>query len=179
MSDSIPVADGGGKSSGSPVVARSGITDDKSSTWVRTLQMGMGGSLLIPRVGWEVPVMYMDGSPDRPVVLGRAYNGQRVVPYSLPGAKAVSTLQSATTPFDGTVNEIRMTDSAGKQEMRIQASRDQSVLVGLTFGGESRGRWRVEQPRSAECCRACRRHDRRSKIPAAPIPPPTHIVTSP
>lgn len=108
----------------------SGITDDRSSAWARTLQWSLTGSMMIPRVGWEVPVMYMDGSPDRPVVLGRAYNGQRVVPYALPGARAVSTLQSATTPFDGTVNEIRMTDSGGAQEMRIQASRDQSVLVG-------------------------------------------------
>ncbi len=107
-----------------------GITDDRSSAWARTVQWSQGGSMALQRVGWEVPVMYLDGSPDRPIVLGRAYNAQRPVPYGLPSSSAVSTLQSATTPFDGTTNEIRMTDTAGSQEFRVQASRDQSVLVG-------------------------------------------------
>jgi type VI secretion system secreted protein VgrG len=109
---------------------RSGVTDDRSSTWVRTLQMGLGGALLIPRVGWEVPVAYYDGDPDRPLALGRVYNAEGVVPYGLPGAKATTTLQSATSPGDGTTNELRMGDDAGKMEMFVHASRDQTVFVG-------------------------------------------------
>ena len=109
---------------------RSGITDDKSSTWVRTLQMGMGGSLLIPRVGWEVPVVYYDGDPDRALVLGRTYNAEGVVPYAQPGGKATTTLQSATSPGGGSTNELRMGDSGGKQEMFLHASRDHTVFVG-------------------------------------------------
>ncbi|MBK8259645.1 MAG: type VI secretion system tip protein VgrG [Polyangiaceae bacterium] len=109
---------------------RSGITDDKSSTWVRTLQMGMGGSLLIPRVGWEVPVVYYDGDPDRALVLGRTYNAEGVVPYGQPGAKATTTLQSATSPGGGSTNELRMGDDGGKQEMFLHASRDHTVFVG-------------------------------------------------
>jgi len=109
---------------------RSGITDDKSSTWVRTLQMGMGGSLLIPRVGWETPVIYYDGDPDRALVLGRTYNAEGVVPYAQPGGKATTTLQSATSPGGGSTNELRMGDDGGKQEMFLHASRDQTVFVG-------------------------------------------------
>lgn len=109
---------------------RSGIFDDKSSTWVRCLQMGLGGSMLIPRVGWEVPVVYYDGDPDRPLVLGRLYNAEGVVPYGLPAAKATTALQSATSPGGGSTNEIRMGDDAGKMEMFIHASKDQSVFVG-------------------------------------------------
>ena len=109
---------------------RSGVTDDTSSYWVRCLQMGMKGSMLLPRVGWEVPVVYMDGNPDRPFVLGRTYNGTMVVPYGLPGASATSTLQSATSPGGGSTNEIRMGDGAGKQEMFVHASKDQTVTVG-------------------------------------------------
>ena len=109
---------------------RSGITDDKSSTWVRTLQMGMGGSLLVPRVGWETPVVYYDGDPDRALVLGRTYNAEGVVPYAQPGGKATTTLQSATSPGGGSTNELRMGDSGGKQEMFLHASRDQTVFVG-------------------------------------------------
>ncbi len=109
---------------------RSGIMDDKSSYWVRCLQMNMEGSMLLPRVGWEVPVAYVDGNPDRPLVLGRVYNATAVVPYGLPAASATTTLQSATSPGGGTTNEIRMGDGAGKQEMFIHATKDHTVFVG-------------------------------------------------
>lgn len=109
---------------------RSGVMDDKSSYWVRCLQMGMGGSMVLPRVGWEVPVVYVDGNPDRPFVLGRVYNATAVVPYGLPKGQATSTLQSATSPGGGTTNEIRMADDGGSQEMMIHATKDQTVTVG-------------------------------------------------
>jgi type VI secretion system secreted protein VgrG len=109
---------------------RSGIGDDRSSAWVRCLQLGMGGSMLLPRVGWEVPVGYLHGDPDRPIVLGRTYNASAVVPYALPGASATTTLQSATSPGGGSTNEVRMGDGKGGQEMFVHASRDQSVSVG-------------------------------------------------
>jgi type VI secretion system secreted protein VgrG len=109
---------------------RSGPKDDSSSYWVRCLQLGMGASMLLPRVGWEVPVAFMDGDPDRPFVLGRFYNGTAIVPYGLPGAAATTSLQSATSPGGGSTNEIRMGDSGGKQELFIHASKDQSVTVG-------------------------------------------------
>jgi type VI secretion system secreted protein VgrG len=109
---------------------RSGIGDDRSSAWVRCLQMGVGGSMLLPRVGWEVPVGYMYGIPDQPVVFGRMYNATAVVPYGLPAAAMKTTLQSATSPGGGSTNEIRMDDSAGKQEVFIHASKDQTVMVG-------------------------------------------------
>jgi type VI secretion system secreted protein VgrG len=109
---------------------RSGIADETSSTWTRTLQLAMGGSLLIPRVGWEVPVVYYDGDPDRALVLGRTYNAEGVAPYAQPGGKATTTLQSATSPGGGSTNEIRMGDSGGGQELFVHASRDQTVAVG-------------------------------------------------
>jgi type VI secretion system secreted protein VgrG len=109
---------------------RSGISDDKSSAWTRSMQMLMGGSMLLPRVGWEVPVAYLDGKPDRPFVLGRFYNATAVVPYAQPGGSAVSTLQSESSPGGGSTNEIRTTDTAGKMEFFVHASKDQTVGVG-------------------------------------------------
>jgi type VI secretion system secreted protein VgrG len=109
---------------------RSGIEDDGASTWSRTLQMNLGGAMVLPRVGWEVPVMYVDGNPDRPFVLGRVYNATAIVPYALPGAAATTSLQSATSPGGGSTNEIRMSDVAGQQETFVHASRDQTVSVG-------------------------------------------------
>jgi type VI secretion system secreted protein VgrG len=109
---------------------RSGLGDDRTSAWVRCLQLGMGGSMLLPRVGWEMAVAYQYGDPDQPVVLGRLYNATGVVPYKLPDLAMRTTLQSATSPGGGSTNELRMDDSAGKQEMFLHASKDQTVGVG-------------------------------------------------
>ncbi|MFO0590465.1 MAG: type VI secretion system tip protein TssI/VgrG [Polyangiaceae bacterium] len=109
---------------------RSGIGDDRSSLWIRHLQMHMEGSMLLPRVGWEVPVLYEEGNPDRPVALGRLYNGGAQTPYPMPAKKATSTLQTATSPRDGTTQELRFGDDAGSQEAFIHATKDQTVYVG-------------------------------------------------
>jgi type VI secretion system secreted protein VgrG len=109
---------------------RSGITDDRSSAWTRSLQMPLGAAMLLPRVGWEVPVVFLDGDPDRPIVLGRLHNATAVVPYALPAASATTAFQSATSPGAAGTNEIRMGDTAGSQEFFVHASRDQSVSVG-------------------------------------------------
>ena len=104
--------------------------DDRSSLPVRVLQNNLPGSMLIPRVGWEVPVAYVDGSPDRPFVLGRLYNGASPVPCALPSKKATSTLQSATSPSDGSTNEIRFADDAGGMETYVHATMNQTITVG-------------------------------------------------
>ena len=61
--------------------------DQKSSCWVRVSQAVAGsqwGSVSIPRVGEEVMIAYEAGLPDRPIVIGRLYNGQHPAPYPLP-----------------------------------------------------------------------------------------------
>lgn len=109
---------------------RSGVADDKSSRWIRTLQMNLVSPQILPRVGWEVPIVYEDGHPDRPFALGRLYNGGAPPPYGLPAKQATSTLQSSTSPSDGTTQEIRLGDDAGSEEVFIHATRDQTVSVG-------------------------------------------------
>jgi type VI secretion system secreted protein VgrG len=111
---------------------RSGIVDDNSSAWVRALQYPMGGSMFLPRVGWEVLVAYLDGRIDRPFVLGRLYNGSATTPYSLPAAAAVSSFQSHTSPRNGATQEIKMGDTKGGQQFFVHATRDLSMRVGGT-----------------------------------------------
>ena len=59
---------------------RYGNSDENSSCWIRVSQAWAGegwGSIHIPRMGQEVIVEYVDGDPDRPIITGRVYNGDR------------------------------------------------------------------------------------------------------
>jgi type VI secretion system secreted protein VgrG len=109
---------------------RSGKQDDTSSSWLRVSQLGLGGSMALPRVGWEVSVAFLDGDPDRPVVLGRAYNAESTPPYAQPGAAADGSLKSMATPGGAGHNEIKMSDTAGKQGMSISSQKDLNVSSG-------------------------------------------------
>jgi type VI secretion system secreted protein VgrG len=109
---------------------RRGKADDSSSLWIRTSQVPLGGGMLTPRVGWEVCVECIDGDPDQPFVGGRLYNATSPPPYPLPANKTRMAFQTATTPGGGATNEIRMDDSAGNEEMFMNASRDGAVSAG-------------------------------------------------
>lgn len=65
-----------------------GGVDDAQRAWLRVSQPWAGtnwGMQLLPRVGAEVIVGFLDGDVDRPVVLGSVYNGTRPYPFRLPG----------------------------------------------------------------------------------------------
>ncbi|RYG89091.1 type VI secretion system tip protein VgrG, partial [Loktanella sp. IMCC34160] len=42
------------------------------------------GGMVIPRIGMEVIVEFLDGDPDKPIVTGCVYNGKNDTPYPLP-----------------------------------------------------------------------------------------------
>src|SRR5262249_31537593 len=109
---------------------RLGKNDDTSSLWVRTCQLPLGGGMLTPRVGWEGYLNFTDGAPDMTFVFGRMYNGKTLPPYELPKHKSRMSIQTATTPGGGSTNEIRMDDTAGSEEMFMNASKDAAVSAG-------------------------------------------------
>ncbi|WP_437522415.1 type VI secretion system tip protein TssI/VgrG [Sorangium sp. So ce726] len=119
---------------------RSGKQDDTSSAWLRVSQLGLGGSMVLPRVGWEVSVGFLDGDPDRPLVLGRTFNVEDTPPYALPGAAARSALKSMSTPGGAGHNEITMSDTAASQGLSISAKKDLAIATGHdkdeTVGGD-------------------------------------------
>jgi type VI secretion system secreted protein VgrG len=106
---------------------RTGPADDRSSCWMRVSQLALGGSLVLPRAGFEVLVDFEQGDLDRPFVAGHLYNGESKPPYELPGGKTRSSFQSATTSGGGGANELRFEDSAGGEEILLNASKDMSV----------------------------------------------------
>jgi type VI secretion system secreted protein VgrG len=108
---------------------REGPNDDKSSYWVRVAQAQSFGSMLLPRVGWEVVVDFQEGDPNRPLIIGRLHNGGDPGPYGLPGAKTRTALVSQSSPGGGNANEIRFEDAAGSEEFYVHASKDWNILV--------------------------------------------------
>ncbi|MCB9892792.1 MAG: type VI secretion system tip protein VgrG, partial [Planctomycetes bacterium] len=108
---------------------RSGITDDTSSTWLRVGQFALPGSMVVPRVGFEVLVDFEMASNDRPLVAGHLYNGEAMPPYELPAGAATSSIQTNTTEGGGGANELRFGDTAGSEELFMNASYDQTTSV--------------------------------------------------
>src|SRR5262249_9638863 len=103
---------------------RRGHKDEKSSTWVRTLQPPTSGGFMLPRVGWEGLLGFLGDSADRPVVLGRLSNGADRPPDAQPAHKTSSAFGSLTTPGGRTKNLVRMVDSAGAEAFDVVASHD-------------------------------------------------------
>jgi type VI secretion system secreted protein VgrG len=111
---------------------REGQRDEKSSCWVRvaTPWAGRGwGMVQIPRIGQEVIVDFLEGDPDRPLVIGSVYNAEQMPPGKLPEDKMVSGMVSNSTPGGGGYNGIQFNDTKGKEQMNIHAQFDQNVTV--------------------------------------------------
>jgi len=90
--------------------------DETSSCWVPTSQPWAGagfGGVTIPRIGQEVLVEFLDGDPDRPVVIGRVFTEHQPPPYPLPAGKMISGLIGKSSPamVTGAWDERGMSDS--------------------------------------------------------------------
>ncbi len=109
---------------------RRGKQDEKSSCWVRVAQPPLGGSMVLPRIGWEVLVEFIGGDIDQPVVIGRLWNANHMPPYTLPDQKNMTSLKSSTTPGGGGFNEIRLDDSKGKEQIFLNAQKQLDARVG-------------------------------------------------
>ncbi|HZO14580.1 MAG TPA: type VI secretion system tip protein TssI/VgrG [Polyangiaceae bacterium] len=104
--------------------------DDNASDWVPVLQDNTGQSVGLPRVGWEVLVHFLEGDPDRPVVLGRLYNAADPFPETLPAGKTRSALRSLSSPGRDGLNAIRFEDAGGAEQVFLHAEKNHDVVVG-------------------------------------------------
>jgi type VI secretion system secreted protein VgrG len=104
---------------------------ESSSAWVRVNEPFAGsgaGGVWHPRVGTEVIVAFEDGNPDRPIVVGRVYNGVNR-PYH-GGSPVKSTFKSNSSPGGAVHNEITFDDSAGAELVYTNAGKDMETDVG-------------------------------------------------
>jgi type VI secretion system secreted protein VgrG len=113
---------------------RHGKEDENSSCWVSVSQPWASknwGAVNIPRIGDEVIVAFLEGDPDRPIVIGRTYNGTHMPPYELPTKKTQTVFMSRSSR-GGAVennNEISFEDEKGKELLFLHAEKDQLIEV--------------------------------------------------
>jgi type VI secretion system secreted protein VgrG len=110
---------------------RYGEKNEKSTCWVRVSQPWAGkgwGGYFIPRIGQEVIVDFLNGDPNRPIIVGRVYNDEQIIPYSSP---TQSGFKSRSTPGGSAknYNEIMFEDKKGSESLSMHAEKDMSSTV--------------------------------------------------
>lgn len=122
---------------------RSDTPGERSTCWIRVSQTGGLGNVILPRVGHEVLVDFLDGDPDRPLVVGRVFNRAHMPVYDLPANKTRAVWRTLSYGASGaypetealdsgqnrTSNEIRFEDKGGQEELFVHAERDMNSRI--------------------------------------------------
>lgn len=113
---------------------RQGKNDANSSCWIRVGTLWAGkqwGVIHIPRIGQEVIVDFIEGDPDRPIIVGSVYNPNTMPPYELPANKTQSGVKSRSSQ-DGSpsnFNEFRFEDKKGSEDIYLHAEKNWTIMV--------------------------------------------------
>lgn len=110
---------------------REGQRDENSSCWIRVSQIHAGkgfGTIDLPRIGEEVIVDFLEGDPDRPIIIGRVYHAENMPPFGLPDSKTVRGAKSKTYKGGG-YNEFVMDDTPGNEMVREHAQFNKDTTV--------------------------------------------------
>jgi len=105
---------------------REGKKNESTCCWTRVSQQWAGqgwGGMQIPHIGHEVVVAFLEGDPDRPLIVGRVYNAEQGVPMPLPAEKTRSVLRD----YGG--NETVMEGAKGKQFIHTQQTCGNEFLM--------------------------------------------------
>ncbi len=112
---------------------RYGKNRESDSCWLRVSQAWAGnnfGGIYIPRIGHEVIVDFINGDPDRPLIMGNLYNNVTMPPWELPVNATQSGLISRTLGGGrSNYNGIRFEDKPGLEQYWEQAERNMSRLT--------------------------------------------------
>jgi type VI secretion system secreted protein VgrG len=116
--------------------------DAAASQWVRVAQPSAGanwGAVFTPRIGTEVLVEFIEGDPDRPLIVGQLHNGQDSLPWPAgvdSGANHPGTLSGwhSHTLDDEGCNQWVIDDATGQLRMRLASQSSGSPWSELSLG---------------------------------------------
>ncbi len=104
------------------------------AVWARVVQPWAGkgwGGQFIPRVGTEVAVAFVDGDPDRPIVIGGLYNG-RDTPIYAKSEKNKLGFRTRSVPKGSqgsNFSEFTIDDTKGSELVYFHAEKDYTTEV--------------------------------------------------
>ncbi|KVD19144.1 type VI secretion system Vgr family protein [Burkholderia ubonensis] len=102
--------------------------NESASCWVRVVQSDTGGGyggVHIPRIGEEVLIDYVGGDCDRPLAVGRVYNGAAKPQWHSDGI--LSGYRSKEYSGSG-YNQLVMDDATGQNRVQLMSSSANSLL---------------------------------------------------
>ena len=118
---------------------KDGENNEDSSCRIRVSQAWAGdgyGSMMIPHVGQEVVVSFLEGNPDKPLITGRVYNEDNMPPEDLPDHKqrAIVAWDEAGNyiALDAEEERVDINNAADKFEYTVGTSA--SATLGMNFG---------------------------------------------
>ena len=86
------------------------------------------GQVVIPRIGMEVIVDFIDGDPDKPLVTGCVVNASNANIYDLPASKTRSGFKTKSHNGGGN-NELMFEDELGMEEIFLHAEKDMNRVI--------------------------------------------------
>jgi type VI secretion system secreted protein VgrG len=100
----------------------------KYACWIRVCQPWAGrgwGQQWIPRVGDEVVVSFIEGDPDRPIIVGSVYNENNMPPFELPANKTQSGVKTRSSAKGSgqNFNMLRFEDKKGSETLELHAEK--------------------------------------------------------
>ena len=112
---------------------------EQRSCWMRVANNLAGkqwGFVAIPRIGQEVVVEFLEGDPDRPLIVGSVYNDNQKLHYSL--AEGADRDKNKTKTYFVTnssaggkgYNELMFDDKADSEQVYIHAQKNMDLRVG-------------------------------------------------
>jgi type VI secretion system secreted protein VgrG len=88
------------------------------------------GGQFIPRVGMEAVIEFLEGDPDRPLVVGTVYNDEYKPPYKLPDKKNIAGIKSDSTKNgNGGFNEWNFDDTKDSEKITVHAEKDLDTTI--------------------------------------------------
>jgi type VI secretion system secreted protein VgrG len=109
--------------------------DELESWWARVAmpwahkQMGFQ---FFPRTGSEVVVQFLEGNPERPLIVGAVFNGVNKPVYTVPDNKTQSGIRGTDPDKTGksqSFNELQFEDDSGNEFIFFFAQKDMNRIV--------------------------------------------------